>query len=175
MPKNPDTILKLSLAAAALIAGAGVGYHYGIYLPAQDLRRQTQWMAAEQARAEAEHKALAERAAREAAAQTEYQDCTAFAETSYKARWTMSCLSLHDADLAAYEDCADNLFATEEGCRAKVPVRPERDCALPAQVADALTRARDERKSQCLARLEAMQRGRPASPLPPTGDATGLP
>lgn len=71
MPKNPDTILKLSLAAAALIAGAGVGYHYGIYLPAQDLRRQTQWMAAEQARAEAEHKALAERAAREAAAQTE--------------------------------------------------------------------------------------------------------
>jgi hypothetical protein len=165
MLKHADPILKVSLALAALLAGAGVGYYYGIYLPAQDVRRQTQEMTARQTQAQAETKALAERARREQAAQTEYQDCANFAELSYKQRWNLSCQSLHDADQSAFEDCADNLFSTESGCLAKNPVRPAQDCALPAQVAQSLSQARDERKAQCLARLEAVQQGRSAAPM----------
>lgn len=166
MLKHADPILKIALALAALLAGAGVGYYYGIYLPSQDLRRQTQEMAARQTRAQAEAKALAARARREQAAQAEYEDCANFAELSYKQRWTMSCGSLHDADQAALEDCADDLFSTREGCLAKHPVRPAQGCALPAQVAQSLSQARDDRKAQCLARLEAVQQGHPVEDLP---------
>jgi hypothetical protein len=171
MLKHADPILKVSLALAALLAGAGVGYYYGIYLPAQDVRRQTQEMTARQTQA----KALAERARREQAAQTEYQDCANFAELSYKQRWNLSCQSLHDADQSAFEDCADNLFSTQSGCLAKNPVRPPQDCALPAQVAQSLSQARDERKAQCLARLEAVQQGRSAAPMDaPMTEPSGL-
>jgi hypothetical protein len=160
MLKHADPILKLSLAAAALLAGAGVGYYYGIYLPAQDVRRQTQAMTARQSQDQAQARALAERARREQAAQVEYQDCANFAELSYKQRWTQTCQSLHDADRAAFEDCADDLFSTQSGCLAKHPIRPERDCALPSQTAEALSTARDQRKAQCLGQLQAAQQGR---------------
>ncbi|HUD28179.1 MAG TPA: hypothetical protein VMQ93_04850 [Novosphingobium sp.] len=160
MLKHADPILKLALALAALLAGAGVGYYYGIYLPAQDVRRQTQAMAERQAQSQAEAKALAARARREQAAQVEYEDCANFAELSYKQRWNLSCQGLHDADQSAFDDCADDLFATESGCLAKIPIRPAQGCALPAQVAQSLSQARDDRKAQCLARLEAVQQGR---------------
>ncbi|EJL33192.1 hypothetical protein [Novosphingobium sp. AP12] len=165
MLKHADPILKIALALAALLAGAGVGYYYGIYLPAQDVRRQTQEMAARRTQEQAETKALAERARREQAAQTEYQDCANFAELSYKQRWNLSCQSLHDADEAVFEDCADDLFSTRDGCLAKHPIRPAQGCALPAQVAQSLSQARDERKAQCLARLEAVQQGRSPAPI----------
>lgn len=154
-----NTVLKLSLAAAALMAGAGVGYYYGIHLPAQDLRRQTREMNERQAREAQQARALAERARREEAAQTEYADCVNFSELAYRQRWTQSCQSLHDADQSAFEDCADDLFSTERGCLAKRPIRPARDCALPAGMAQALTEAREQRKAQCLARLESLQHG----------------
>lgn len=160
MLKHADPILKVSLALAALLAGAGVGYYYGIYLPAQDVRRQTQEMTARQTQAQAETRALAERARREQAAQTEYQDCANVAELSYKQRWNLTCQGLHDADQADFQDCADNLFSTESGCLAKHPIRPAQGCALPAQVAQSLSQARDQRKAECAARLEAVQQGR---------------
>jgi hypothetical protein len=160
MLKHADPILKVSLALAALLAGAGVGYYYGIYLPAQDVRRQTQEMTARQTQAQAETRALAERARREQAAQTEYQDCANVAELSYKQRWNLTCQGLHDADQADFQDCADNLFSTESGCLAKHPIRPAQGCALPAHVAQSLSQARDQRKAECAARLEAVQQGR---------------
>lgn len=159
MLKNPNAILKLAIALAVLLAGGGAGFYYGIFLPAQEVRRQAQEMAAKQAAKQAESKALAERAQREQAAQHEYEDCVNFAELSYKQRWTQSCQGLHDADQSAYQDCADDLFATQEGCLAKHPIRPERDCALPAQMAQELTDARDKRKAECVTRLQAVQGG----------------
>lgn len=175
MLKHADPILKIALALAALLAGAGVGYYYGIYLPAQDVRRQTREMTERQEKAQAETRALAERARREAAAQTEYQDCQNFAELSYKQRWNLSCRSLHDADQSAFEDCADDLFSTDSGCLAKNPIRPAQDCALPAQVAQSLSQARDDRKAQCAARLEARQQGRSVEPMDaPMAEPSGL-
>ena len=159
MLRHSDAILKLALAVAALLAGGGVGFYYGVFLPAQEVRRQTRELAESQAASAAQRQALADQARRAAAARTEYEECVAFAELSYKQRWTQSCQSLHDADRAAFEDCADDLFSTEAGCLAKHPIRPGRDCALPAPMARELTEARDGRKAECTVRLEARQRG----------------
>ncbi|MEJ2409758.1 MAG: hypothetical protein P8Y48_10595 [Novosphingobium sp.] len=156
MSRHADTILKLSLALGALLAGSGVGFYYGIYLPSQDLRHQTEAMTEKQAVANRRTQALVEQAKRVQAAQVAYDDCVNFAELSYKQRWTRSCQSLHDADQAAYEDCADDWFSTESGCRAKHPVRPVRDCVLPGQVAQDIAGARDKRKAECLAKLQAV-------------------
>lgn len=159
MLKHSDAILKLALALAVLLAGGGVGFYYGIFLPSQDIRRQSQELAEKQAAKQAESKALAERAQREQAAQVEYQDCVNFAELSYKERWTQTCQGLHDADQAALQDCSDDLFSTEAGCRAKHPVRPARDCGLPGAMAQELTEARDKRKAECAVRLQSRQTG----------------
>ncbi|TCM18623.1 hypothetical protein EDF56_104153 [Novosphingobium sp. PhB165] len=167
MAGRVDTALKLALAAAALIAGSGVGYYYGVVLPAQAAREEARESAerdAEQARQKAAEKAQAEQQQRQESAQLEYQDCLNFAELSYKERWTASCHAQHEADVAAFQDCSDNLFATEEGCRAKHPIRPERDCALPGPTAQSYSDAREQRKNECLARLQAAQGG--GQPLP---------
>lgn len=169
MHKHSNTILKLALALAVLIAGGGIGFYYGIFLPSQDIRRQTQEMADKQAKAKAQSEALVEQAQREQAAQTDYEDCVNFADLSYKQRWTQSCQSQHDADQAAYQDCADDLFSTESGCLAKHPIHPEHDCALPAQVAQQITDARNQRKAECLARLQAVQGGGTPAPAPTEG------
>lgn len=170
MASKADTVLKLSLAAAVLIAGSGVGWYYGVVLPRQAAREEAREGAereAELSRQKAAQRAEAEAKQRQESAQLEYQDCLNFAELSYKERWTASCRAQHDADVAAFEDCADDLFATEEGCRARRPIRPDRDCALPAQTAQSYSDAREQRKNECMARLQAAQGGQPpAQSLP---------
>lgn len=162
MAGRVDTVLKLSLAAAAIIAGTGVGYYFGVTLPARAAREEARQLADDQAeaqRAKAAQRAEAEKRRQQESAQLEYQDCLNFAELSYKERWTASCHAQHEADVSAFEDCADDLFATEEGCRARHPIRPERDCALPAQTAQSYSDAREQRKNECLARLQSAQGG----------------
>lgn len=159
MLKHADPILKIGLGLGALLAGAGVGYYHGIYLPAQDIRRQTQALTEKQDQAAQQARALAERARREQAAQGEYAACVNYAELSYKQRWAQTCQSLHDADQSAFEDCADDFFSTRRGCLAKHPIRPAQDCALPSRTAQDLSGARDQRKAQCAAQLESAQRG----------------
>ncbi|WP_091142699.1 hypothetical protein [Novosphingobium sp. CF614] len=172
MFRHSNAVLKLSLALAALLAGGGIGFYYGIFLPSQEVRRQARELADKEAAAAAASSALAEQARRQQAAQAEYEDCVNFAELSYKQRWAQSCQNLHDADQSAYEDCADDVFSTEAGCRAKHPIRPEHDCALPAQVAQGLTGARDQRKAECLGRLQALQGGG-ARQAAPSAEGTG--
>lgn len=159
MLKHADPILKIALALGALMGGAGVGYYYGIYLPAQDVRRQRLEMADRQAQERQQQQALVERARREKVAQGEYAQCVNSAEDSYRQRWTQACQAMHDADQSAFDDCADNLFSTESGCLAKHPIRPAQDCALPSQSAQSLSAARDQRKAQCVSQLEAAQHG----------------
>jgi len=156
-PDRSGVFLKVSLALAALLAGGGIGFYYGIFLPAQDLRRQAQEMAAKQAEAEERRQALAMQAQRVAAAQAEYDQCVGLAEQSYRDRWSQSCRVLHDSDKSVVADCADDLLSSESGCRAEHPVRPAQDCALPATMARELTQARDARKAECSARLQAAQ------------------
>jgi hypothetical protein len=161
MLKHADPILKLCLALGALLAGAGVGYYFGIYLPAQDIRRQTLAMAEKQSRAAEQAKALAIRAQREREAQAAYEQCVASSEMAYRQRWNQACEAMHDADRAAFDDCADDFFSTRGGCLARHPIRPAQDCALPSRTAQSLSDARDQRKGQCAGQLQTAQRAQP--------------
>lgn len=155
MIKHADAILKLSLAAAALMGGGGVGFYYGIYLPSQDIREQSEAMVKHQAAAREQTDALAKQAQRARAAQDAFDDCVSSAQLTYKNHWTAACRAQHTADVAAYEDCADDFFSTEAGCRRKHPIRPERDCALTTQLADRLVEERRSAREQCNATLQA--------------------
>ncbi|MBT0668919.1 hypothetical protein HT136_11125 [Novosphingobium profundi] len=157
MVKHADAILKLSLAAAALMAGAGVGFYYGIYLPAQDIRAQSQAMTEHVDVVRQQSDALAEKARREKIAQNAYADCVSGAELTYKNHWTAACRAQSAADEAAYEDCADDWFSTEAGCRRKHPIRPERGCALTTRMAERLVEERRDARRQCDAALQAAQ------------------
>lgn len=160
MLDRADAILKLCAALAILIAGCGVGYYYGIFLPnhaeSQAARHEA---SAEQARREARSRAEAEQARRQQTARVEYEDCVNFAELSYKNRWAASCRAMRENDIAEFEDCLDDLFATEESCRLHHPIRPERGCALPSQIGLRLSGERDQAKEQCLGKLQASQPG----------------
>ena len=155
---SPDAVLKLSLAAAVLLAGAGVGYYFGIFLPAQAIhetrdsgtRRQIE---STDRTADLERARLAEAQRREAA-QQRYQACLGTANTTYSARWSSGCRVQHERQQAAYDDCADDLFSTRAGCARKFPVEPERGCALPVQISDRLVSDRDAARAQCLGELQ---------------------
>ncbi|HKT85938.1 MAG TPA: hypothetical protein VJQ77_07635 [Novosphingobium sp.] len=163
MLDRASAILKLALALAVLLAGGGVGYYYGIFLPnharVQEERHQANADAAEKARRTAEAKVASEQARRQQTAQMEYEDCLNFAELSYKNRWAASCRAMNRSDAAEFEDCLDNLFSTEESCRRRYPIRPERGCALPSQIASSLSADRDRARGQCLGRLQASRMG----------------
>lgn len=167
MPTRADTILKLSLAAAALIAGTSVGYYYGVFLPGEVHRREAREQAAREEAAKAQSKARAEIVRRQQSARLEYEDCVNFADLAYRNRWTLACKAQNQADIAAFQDCADDLFSSEDGCRARFPIRPERDCTLPGQTAESYAAARDTRKAECLGRLQATQGAAPVSQSPP--------
>ena len=159
MLDRAGAILKLCAALALLIAGSGVGYYYGIFLPnearLQAERREAEAEAGEQARRDAEARFAAEQSRRQQAARVEYEDCLNFAELRYKNRWASACRAMHRSDVAEFEDCLDNFFSTEKSCRRRHPIRPERGCALPSQLAAALAEDRDRAKEQCLGKLQA--------------------
>ncbi len=157
MTRHADAILKLCLALAALMAGGGVGFYYGIYLPSQDIHRQTQAMEHRQAQVRQETDALAEQAKRAKAAQNAFEDCVSTAQLTYKNHWAAACRAQHAADVAAYDDCADDFFSTQAGCQRKHPIRPERDCALTTQMAERLVAERREARQQCTATFQAAQ------------------
>lgn len=177
MFKTPEGLLKLAIALAVLMAGAGIGFYFGIFLPAQDVHRQAQAMADKQAAQAAADRAVADQAKRFQAAQADYQSCVDFAETSYRERWSQACAAQHEADQAAFDDCDDNLFSTRSGCLAKHPIHPALDCALPPQTAQSYAQARDARKAECATRMQSAQgvTGSGSASLRPAAAATPFP
>lgn len=158
MATRADAVLKLSLAAGALLAGAGIGYYFGVFLPAQAIRETVDSTSRRDVEAvdrseEIERARQAEVQAREAARQR-YQACVAAAQTTYSARWTAACRAQHVRQVAAYDDCADDLFSTREGCARKHPVEPEHGCALPLSISNRLVADRDAARSQCLGEMQ---------------------
>ncbi|WP_260926263.1 hypothetical protein [Novosphingobium sp. 9] len=158
MKLDADAILKLSLAAAALMAGAGIGGYYGLYLPlhtqsveAQAAARQAD---ADKAQDKAAHDAAVAEAKRKVAAQTGYDDCVNMAGLAYRNRWNASCRAMRQSDIEAYQDCRDNWFSSDAKCQRKHPVRPAMDCDLPADVAAAYADDLDKAKAQCLGTLQ---------------------
>jgi hypothetical protein len=158
MAVRPDTVLKLSLAAGALMAGAGVGYYYAFFLPAQAIHETMangeRHDAAGVDRDTALERARAAEAQRQQATQQRYQSCVSSADLAYQGRWAAACRAQHARQQAAFEDCADDLFRTRDGCARDFPIEPERGCALPTTIGDRLAAARDGAKAQCLGELQ---------------------
>lgn len=153
-----DTVLKASLAAGALLAGAGVGYYFGIFLPAEAIRETVDTGERRQVEAADNSAALervraAELRQREAERQR-YQACVSTADGTYQSRWASACRAQHARQQAAFEDCADDLFSTRDGCARKFPVEPEHGCALPLSLSSRLAADRDAARAQCLGEMQ---------------------
>lgn len=155
-----DTILKLSLAAGALLAGAGVGYYFGVFLPAQAIHETMAGAEGDDRRAViVDREAVLERAvkaeeARKEAARQRYQSCLDSADLGFRGRWTAACRAQHARQQAAFDDCADDWFSTQEGCARKYPVQPEHGCTLPTGIGNPIVATRDAAKAQCLGEFQ---------------------
>jgi hypothetical protein len=158
MAMRVDTILKLSLAGGALLAGAGVGYYFGIFLPAQAIHETLDAGAGRQVQA-VDNTAALERARaaelrRREAERQRYQVCLSTADGTYQSRWTAACRAQHTRQQAAFEDCADDFFSSRESCARKFPVEPEHGCALPLALSNRLAADREAARTQCLGEMQ---------------------
>lgn len=154
-PERAAVVLKLALAAAALLAGSGVGYYFGLFLPHQ--ARMTAAASGADQRVQDAAGAAAERARaiRAEDAQSRYRQCLAAADLVYQGRWNTSCRTQHDADAAAFEDCMDDWFTTRSGCERRHPIRAPQHCALPAPLAAGFVADRNRAKDVCLQEMQA--------------------
>lgn len=81
---NPDKFLKIATGIGILAAGAGIGYHFGVYVPKIEQARIAQ---AEQSQKNKENQfALQRKEARE-----NYSICISAAEDLYDREWSDNC------------------------------------------------------------------------------------
>jgi hypothetical protein len=156
MLDRADSILKLALSVAALCLGAGVGYYYGIFLPAQADASAARLEAAEKEK-QAEARRTAERIEKASAdARIRYSECLIAASADYNTRWQSSCRSLNASDTKARRDCVSR-GSTEEYCSTIINVRPASDCSLPTETADSYDAGHKDAKQLCMDELKASQ------------------
>jgi len=140
-----DTVLKLSIAVAFLIAGVSVGYYFLVYVPAKDARAQAAATAAA-ANATAQQAASQQVATRRSA---NYNTCLAAADTAYHADWNSNCSTRSTQREADFNRCVGG-FLSESDCRDQNPYIPPTDCQLPTVVADSINGELRDAKDRCL-------------------------
>ena len=144
-----DTVLKLSIALAFLIAGVSVGYYFLVYVPGKDARAQA---AATAAAANAKATASAQAAASQQAAAkrtANYNSCLASADATYHADWDGNCATRSQQREADFNRCAGG-FLSDSECRETNPYIPPADCQLPSTIADSLNGELRDAKDRCL-------------------------
>jgi len=152
LDKSQD-ILRLSFAAAALLIGGSVAYHYAIYVPAKDRDAKEAAAAKEAAeeRRKEEQSRLAEKAALER--RSGYRICVSNAQADYHSRWTSSCRSMSQEAEKNRADCIAR--GTDANvCATYYPVPPAENCRLPGALANAYDAELRAEKEQCLAEAE---------------------
>jgi hypothetical protein len=77
---NADKFLKIAAGLSLFAAGVGIGYHYGIYLPAIEQKRMA---VAETVRTNA--------ALKEAKLKSDYTACLIYYENEYQEKWEGVC------------------------------------------------------------------------------------
>ncbi len=141
--------LRFALAAAAILIGLSVAYHYVIYIPEKD---QAQKIAMEskslveteklQKKEAADSKAALER-------RTNYRICLSSAQANYDSRWAASCKTRSQAAEKSLSDCISKGF-DEAYCRTSYPPFPANDCSLPNSLSDDYDASLQEDKKRCL-------------------------
>jgi hypothetical protein len=117
MAFDADKFLKVAVGVGVLMAGSGVGYHFGVYLP------QIERMKVERSdRVARERQELADSKERERKAR--YDSCLQEAIDAYETNWSNACkingLNNKSADCSLPRDSADRLEkfrkSDEESC-----------------------------------------------------------
>jgi hypothetical protein len=122
---DADKFLKIAVGLGVLAAGAGVGYHFGVYIP-QIEREKIERM--EQAQKEKQERSLKqqERLLKQQEARKErYNACNADAFATYELNWASSC----------------KLFGVNN---------KGKDCSLPSYNADNQNQRLADDKKRCL-------------------------
>lgn len=122
MLNDPDKFLKYAVGAGLLLAGAGVGYHFGVYIPSVEQQkismRQEQIEREERARRVKQE--LLERL--ESQRKDKYKACLDDAEANYQYNWERDCKRL----------------------------KRGKNCALPIRLADGWNSSLSEDERKCL-------------------------
>lgn len=149
MLEKSQEYLRLAVAAAALLIGLSIAYHYVVYIPEKDRAKDAQAAskaADEMLRAEKEQ-ASAEKASLER--RTNYRICLSNAQENYSNRWDSSCKSRSDLAEKNRADClARGIDASY--CQTSYPPFPAANCSLPNNVSDDYDAMLREEKQLCL-------------------------
>ena len=125
MLDGADKFLKIAVGLGILSAGAGVGYHYGIYIPEMErekISREEQRIAkAQQAETDKQNRLIAQKQE----AKSNYQSCISASEDVYEGDWAGNCKTSG---------------VSNKG----------KNCTLPSSLADTLSKSMDDRKNRCL-------------------------
>ncbi len=125
MLEGADKFLKIAVGLGILSAGAGVGFHYGIYIPEMErekISREEQRTAkAQQVESQKQNRLIAQK--REA--KINYNSCISDSEDAYKGDWI-------------------------ENCKTSGISNKGENCTLPIALADTLSKNMNERKNRCL-------------------------
>jgi hypothetical protein len=149
MVEKSQEYLRLAIAAAVLLIGLSVAYHYVIYIPKRDHEKELD----AQAKADADAKLLQAKddAYKKLAQdrQTSYKICLSNAQANYDQRWNGSCKTLSDEADKNRTQCVKS-GGTEEGCENSFPFRPANGCELPSAMSSTYDAGLKDSQDRCL-------------------------
>jgi hypothetical protein len=140
-----DKFLARTLGVAALLAGAGIFYHYVVHLPSLDREKK----AAEATAADSLAEEKRQRAAK-------YQVCLFTASQNYDQGWASACKSLAADNTRSLENCLatpsimQNQFMGRQWCEKQYgDIDASPNCSLPGGRADNVNKYFTDAKKQC--------------------------
>jgi len=140
-----DTFLARTLGVAALLAGAGVFYHYVVHLPGVEREKK----AAEEAAAAQLLQDQQQRA-------VQYQICMSTARRLYDQNWAEACKNVASTKTRELNNCLEtpsivsNPYMGRQWCEKQYgDIDPSADCTLPGPRADGVNQYYTESKQQC--------------------------
>lgn len=151
MLEKADEVLKLALAAAALLVGVSVAYYYGIFLPEKARTEEQRLVEADKAKQEAAVKQAKKQETASRDAKVAYDKCLLSASQDYSSRWNKTCIRLNKEDVARKAQCAANGYYNCD----QILVTPANGCSLPNELADDYDKSLDEEKKLCLEEFKA--------------------
>lgn len=146
-----DKLLKLSVIAAALMAGGGVFYHYVVFLPG-----------IEQAKREKEEAQQAASTQKAAARQVAYERCKVAARINYDSNWASACTAVAAQAQTDYNHCLrdpavmSNQFLGKAHCEKAYGQRDASpECSLPGRRSDSINAGYKDAQDKCLAEAKS--------------------
>lgn len=140
-----DNFTKRVIAIAALLIGAGIFFHYVVYLPGIE-REKREAIASEAAKKEMEKQRIA----------NEYQNCLNTAQDYYASNWAKACKGVATEQQSALLNCMstpsiiNNQFMGRQWCNRQYgDINPSPDCTLPGKRAENVNKYYDNAKQQC--------------------------